>query len=511
MNKLLKTIPYIIISVLVGVTVVYAGSLTPPGSPAKSMKSLADLYELVNTGANTPSTDFTTPFTIATTMTSLGDSYDLLKTKITAIDSTKVLSGTTIFGKVGAMTDNTSHADFAPTTTSVAIPTGFYDGVTKVLGDANLIASNIKSGTTIFGIGGSLITTPTYGDNVASKVLNTASNPGTYDVNTCSITYNTVNLSDGTVKSGTAYGNSSTGNYPSATYPLPGDTGTTDATNTSILSGFESWSKSGSLLTGSAILALGDAINSNVLAGKYFSNGTTSNVLGTMVDRGATSYTPSNVAQTISAGYYNGSGSVATDANLIASNIKSGTTIFGVPGSLTAGTNYSLPKTGQTGCWNEVGTSIPCTGTGQDGDTLKGFTGTRFSPAQPSSSVTITDNATGLVWQKCSPGLSGDTCGTGTATTYTWANALTYCNTLSLDGSGWRLPNRLELSTIVNLQTSSPAIDTTFFPGTQSNFYWSSTTSAAVSTTYAWYVDFDYGSIRYNSKTNPYDVRCVRG
>jgi hypothetical protein len=101
MKKLLKTIPYIIIAILVGVTVTYAGTLTPPGSPAKSMKSLSDLYELVNTGANTPSTDFTTPSTVAPTMTSIGDVYDTLKTKITDIDSTKILTGTTIFGKAG--------------------------------------------------------------------------------------------------------------------------------------------------------------------------------------------------------------------------------------------------------------------------------------------------------------------------------------------------------------------------------------------------------------------------
>jgi hypothetical protein len=51
-----------------------------------------------------------------------------------------------------------------------------------------------------------------------------------------------------------------------------------------------------------------------------------------MTDKAATSYTPSNVAQTIVAGYYNGSGTVATDAFLLTGNIKSGVTIFGVGG-----------------------------------------------------------------------------------------------------------------------------------------------------------------------------------
>ncbi len=107
-NKILKNVLYIIIAVLVGVTVAYAGSLTPPGVPAKTMKSLSDLYQLVNTGANTPSTDFATPSTVSSTMYSLGDTYDLLKNKITAIDGTKIATGTSIFGVSGSATAGSS-------------------------------------------------------------------------------------------------------------------------------------------------------------------------------------------------------------------------------------------------------------------------------------------------------------------------------------------------------------------------------------------------------------------
>ena len=112
-NKIGKIVLFIAISLLVGVTA-YAGStLTPPGTPAKTMKSLSDLYELINTGANTPSTDFTTPSTITTTMNSIGDTYDLLKTKIDNIDASKILTGTTIFGKDGTATVGTSAPTFA--------------------------------------------------------------------------------------------------------------------------------------------------------------------------------------------------------------------------------------------------------------------------------------------------------------------------------------------------------------------------------------------------------------
>ncbi len=109
----LKTLPYIAIALLVGVTAVYAGSLTPPGAPSKTMKSLSDLYELINTGVNTPSTDFTTPGTVAPTMHSLGDTYDLLATKILNIDTTKILTGTTIFGKAGSAVAGTPAPTFA--------------------------------------------------------------------------------------------------------------------------------------------------------------------------------------------------------------------------------------------------------------------------------------------------------------------------------------------------------------------------------------------------------------
>ena len=70
---------------------------------------------------------------------------------------------------------------------------------------------------------------------------------------------------------------------------------------------------------------------------------------------------------------------------------------------------------------------------------------------------TITDTVTGLMWQKATaPG------------TYTWEQALTYCENLTLAGdySDWRLPNRNELQSIVDYSRYNPAIDTTFFPDT---------------------------------------------
>lgn len=93
---------------------------------------------------------------------------------------------------------------------------------------------------------------------------------------------------------------------------------------------------------------------------------------------------------------------------------------------------------------------------------------------------TITDSATGLMWQQADDGASRD-----------WENALTYAGNLTLAGnSDWRLPNAKELHSIVDYTrspqtTSSPAIDP-IFSTTQINdpdgnpgqypYFWTGTT-----------------------------------
>lgn len=114
------------------------------------------------------------------------------------------------------------------------------------------------------------------------------------------------------------------------------------------------------------------------------------------------------------------------------------------------------------------------------------------------SNGTITDNVTGLLWQKQDDG-----------TTRTWDAANTYCAGLSLEGTGWRVPTRRELMSIVDYGTYLPSINATYFPSMQNNYYWSSTTYAS-STTNAWSVDFYAGLVFFLNKINPYYVRCVR-
>lgn len=131
-----------------------------------------------------------------------------------------------------------------------------------------------------------------------------------------------------------------------------------------------------------------------------------------------------------------------------------------------------LPATGQTNCWqHDGGVLITCSGTGQDGDTRAGVVlpSPRFAD---NGDATVTDNLTGLVWTKESYLKSAK-----------WQDALDYIKQLNsekfLGWNDWRLPNIIELESLIDLQFQQPAI-TSPHPFTVDIFageYWSSTTS----------------------------------
>ena len=136
------------------------------------------------------------------------------------------------------------------------------------------------------------------------------------------------------------------------------------------------------------------------------------------------------------------------------------------------------------------------------------------APYTDNGNGTVTDSATGLIWQKCSAG-QGTTlgnCSTGSISDYSWSSAITYCESLTLGGrSDWRLPNVNELRSIVNYaSTSSPRIDSITFPSTVDLFYWSSSTYV-LNTSIAWGVFFRTGEVDYNNKTSNRYVRCTTG
>jgi len=84
------------------------------------------------------------------------------------------------------------------------------------------------------------------------------------------------------------------------------------------------------------------SVTPTVSAG-YVSAGTAGNssvsLTASVTTKGATTYTPTTSDQTIASGtYLTGAQTISGDANLLASNIKSGVSIFGVAGSLSSAT-----------------------------------------------------------------------------------------------------------------------------------------------------------------------------
>ncbi len=139
--------------------------------------------------------------------------------------------------------------------------------------------------------------------------------------------------------------------------------------------------------------------------------------------------------------------------------------------------------------------------------------------------LTVTDTITGLVWQNDVSSARTGCSGIGNFTC-TWAEANAYCGGLSLGGlSGWRLPAVMELTTIVDVTKTSPAIDPTAFPKTPSTGWsfwtsspdtspWMSAPDAAPHpplSSLARAVLFDDGSSGSDGVDNDNMVRCVRG
>jgi hypothetical protein len=180
-----------------------------------------------------------------------------------------------------------------------------------------------------------------------------------------------------------------------------------------------------------------------------------------------------------------------------------------------------LPATGQTSCWDSSGNSIPCAGTGQDGDILAG----KALKYKDNGDGTITDQNTKLVWEK----QSSDGTVHDVNNIYTWADAFALhvaalntppCFAAHCD---WRVPNVKELQSIVNYQNSIPAVSAAFNNNcvagatvltgscTAGNHYWSSTTNAD-SPFLAMSVNFRFGHVFADDK-GVFDlpVRAVRG
>jgi hypothetical protein len=112
---------------------------------------------------------------------------------------------------------------------------------------------------------------------------------------------------------------------------------------------------------------------------------------------------------------------------------------------------------------------------------------------------TVTDGASGLVWEQDDAGLM------------TWAGALTYCEGLALGGADdWRLPNIKEHLLLPEETLYDPAVDPVKFPSGTVDLFWASTTCAS-DPQYAFIVGSGDGYVYSSDRSIQRHVRCVRG
>jgi hypothetical protein len=131
------------------------------------------------------------------------------------------------------------------------------------------------------------------------------------------------------------------------------------------------------------------------------------------------------------------------------------------------GQSAILPATGQRLCFDSSGQSVPCPGTGQDGEF-------RFGAPWPEHRFLtrddgIVDLLTGLVWRR-----EADLAGSAV----TWSEALRLIANMRLrDGISWRMPTINELESLVDASAHSPALPNGHPFRSVREAYWSSTTS----------------------------------
>lgn len=113
-----------------------------------------------------------------------------------------------------------------------------------------------------------------------------------------------------------------------------------------------------------------------------------------------------------------------------------------------------LPDTGQSASYTAI--------SGEDAD----FT-INLPSYKDNGDGTITDNITGLMWQRTDGG------------EMTFENAAAYCNNLNLGGyNDWRLPSCIELFDLNSFDKVNPALNTEFFTLTSAEYWWTNKTRA---------------------------------
>jgi hypothetical protein len=204
-----------------------------------------------------------------------------------------------------------------------------------------------------------------------------------------------------------------------------------------------------------------------------------------------------------------------------ASKVAIGTTYLGVAGMMTPGSSATaqILKTGSVYCGaasNNYGSYsfIDCTGTKLDGEVKVGIA----RSFTDNGDDTVTDNKTALMWQRCPVGQAGFLCNELSTTLFKFDDGngtypgIDYCDNLTFAGySDWRLPNRFELESLIDLGRYNPAIDPHFLGVNYEGYYtYMSSTVYAQMQPYIWSVSFYSGAVATTSISTDLAIRCVR-
>lgn len=209
---------------------------------------------------------------------------------------------------------------------------------------------------------------------------------------------------------------------------------------------------------------------------------------------------------------------------LSTSTLLNAATVFPPP-IFTA--TIGVAKTGQSLCYNASG-SIPCTGTGQDGDIQAGvaWPNPRFTenatgtPPFVVLDRTVTDNMTGLIWSKDANPANTEF--------YNWDAALDQIKILNsknyLGYHDWRMPNRNELASLLDTSQVGPFLPhghpfvnvmalawregSVFGSPTRADYYWSSTSVAGYENS-AHQISFADGNISRDWKGRTSELRTL--
>ncbi|MFP8781073.1 DUF1566 domain-containing protein [Hydrogenophaga sp. RWCD_12] len=138
--------------------------------------------------------------------------------------------------------------------------------------------------------------------------------------------------------------------------------------------------------------------------------------------------------------------------------------------------------------------------------------GTRFSYStvaygSDAPNNLVNDALTGLQWRRCAEGMqwTGSAC-TGSASSFSHEAALAHANQ-----SGWRMPNIKELNSLLDRSVfQAPRTDTTAFPQTPAQYFWSSTPDVYASE-YAWSASVGSGVVSSSgARSGTNALRLVR-